>query len=116
MQAVLLSEVDLTLQEILCFYLSLVPHIQLASIYETLKLLLVLIRGSPDAVQRAIVKGSMLQITEQLYNHLDANEKSRTKRSKLLQVCCHLWQEGCLSGCVKLMTKHNIHRLAFQIL
>lgn len=58
----------------------------------------------------------MLSIILRLYTHLDVNERSRTKRSKLLQVCCSLWQEVAQCGLVKALTQHNVQHLCVAIL
>lgn len=66
----------------LSFYMGLVGHIQLASIYDNLKLMLTFIRGNAASVRKMVEYGILPKL-KSVCDHLEQHEKSRTKRCKL---------------------------------
>ena len=76
-------DIELLLLEMLAFYMGLFGHIQLASIYDNLKLVLNLIRNSSASVKKVVEAGQILTKLKFVCQHLEQNERSRTKRCKL---------------------------------
>jgi len=79
----------------LSFYMGLVGHIQLASIYDNLKLLLHFTKISTSSIKKILEYGDVLGKLKEVCEHLEQHERSRTKRCKLFTVICQIWNEVC---------------------
>ena len=64
-------DIELILLEMLSFYMGLVGHIQLASIYDNLKLVLTLIRNNPVLIQKTVEVGGILLKLKSVCDHLE---------------------------------------------